>query len=150
MFLQALAPGLQITGDQTLLIQLATQQLGLLLRLRAAPILFAHLLIHCFHSLTGQAQILFDLNALLEQAFQFDTLIFLRRLALFDGHFQLFTPLSQTLGLGTESLQPLGGRILLGPQRLHTQRQLVRLVLMLASMLTGVVECFTHLVALAQ
>jgi len=44
LFLSRPWRGLQITGDQTLFIQLATQPAGLLLPLRAAPILLAHLL----------------------------------------------------------------------------------------------------------
>ncbi len=150
LFLQALTAGLQVAGVKPLLVELGAQYLSLLLGLHPTGLLRTHLLVDAFECLAGGTERLLHLNPLFEQAFQLDTLVVFRRLAFFQGHAQLFTPLGQPFGLALLTFQPLARAFQLRIQRLDAQCQLVGAILVLARLLAGQIQGFARQIALAQ
>jgi hypothetical protein len=112
---QRLAPHVERLPVHALLLQLAAQQLRLLLGLGAALLGIAQFAVGIFQRQTRLTQFVVHRHAPFEQLFELDAQLFQRRLALFEVQRQLLTPLVQTFGLQLQTLQRPGGWSRAGP-----------------------------------
>ncbi|MCY1513104.1 hypothetical protein D9M68_475870 [compost metagenome] len=150
LFLQRLAPHGQPLPFHALLLQLAAQQLRLLLGLGAALLGVAQLAVGVFQGQARRLELFFHLHAPVEQLFQAQAQLFQRRGALLQIEAELLATLDQAHRLAVQTFQRLAGGFVLGAQRTDPHRQLVRMVLVLAGLLADAVEAFAQGVALGE
>ena len=99
--------------DILLLFKLATNQLGLLLGLVAALFSVAQFTVRIFKSQLRNFKFLVNAQAFIQQLFKFKAQLFKRGFALLQIKIELFTLLSQALGLHFKPFKGLTGGIVL-------------------------------------
>ncbi|MCY1441201.1 hypothetical protein D9M71_575050 [compost metagenome] len=133
-----------------MLLQLATQQLGLLLGLGPAFFRITQFAVGLIHVQARLTHFFVDAHALFQQLFKFKAQLFKRCLALFQIERELLALFAQALRLQFQALKGLAGRVVLRPQRSQPHGQLMTMILVLTGLLTHPIEALPQAVALGQ
>ncbi|MNS97224.1 hypothetical protein D3C72_1315500 [compost metagenome] len=150
LVLEGLAAHGQGLPFEALLLQLATQQLRLLLGLGAALLGVAQLAIGIFQGQASLLELFLHAQTLVQQLLQLQAQLFQRCGALLQVQAELFAALVEALELQGQALQGLTRRIVLRPQRADAHGQLMGMVLVLAGFLADAVEALAQAVAFGQ
>ncbi len=150
LVLQRLAPDAQPLPIQPLLLQLPTQQLCLLLGLRALFLGITQLAVGVFQGQSRVLELVLDAHAALQQLFELHPQFFQRRLALLQVQRQLLAALDGALELLLQPLQGLTRRLVLRPERPDPQCQLMGMILVLPGVLADTIEPLADAIAAGQ
>ncbi|MNF37252.1 hypothetical protein D3C84_181680 [compost metagenome] len=150
LILEGLAPHAEGLPVEPLLLELATQQLRLLLRRAAALLGLAQLAVGVVQGQARQTHLLVHLHAPLEQLLETQALLEQRLVALLEVEAELLAALDQAGRLQLQALQRLAGGVVLGAQRADAHRQLMGVILVLAGLLAHPVEALAQRIAAGQ
>lgn len=150
LVLQRLATHAQGLPLHALLLQLATQQLRLLLGLGATLLGIAQFTVGVLQGQARELELFLHAHAPVEQLLEFHAQLFQRSGALLQVQAELFATLLEALELQAQALQRLARGVVLGAQRADTHSQLVSVVLVLTGLLADTVEALAQVVALGE